>query len=269
MIEPLRTIGVLAALPAELGALRGAGEAAAGPVGVRIAAHGPLVARGPLVAGASADGGGGGAAALTAVSGVGKVRAAHAAAALLASGAQAIVVVGTAGALDPAREVGDLVLATEAIQWDLAGRDGRRIAADPGLLEAWRAAAPGAALAPFLTSDRPALGPLQRAARLRAARRSLGRGAAPVAEMETAAVAQVCARAGVPWAALRVVSDRPLRLHEVLRRERRARGSFVENFERVAGAPAATLGALFARLANRTPPTELDGLAGGESRGAS
>jgi len=266
LIEPLRTIGVLAALPAELGGLRGAGEAASGRVGVRIDAHGALV--GAERAGTRGGFGSEAAEALTAVSGVGKVRAAHAAAALLEAGADAIVVVGTAGALDGVREVGDLVLATEAIQWDLAGRDGRRIAAHAGLVDAWRAAAPAAVLAPFLTSDRPALGRLQRAARLRSARAGLGRGPAPVAEMETAAVAAVCSRAGVPWAALRVVSDRPYRLREVLRADRRARTSFVHNFERVAGAPAATLPALFARLASAPIGRGPEGARGRDSAGA-
>lgn len=246
MIEPLRTIGVLAALPAELGPLRGAAEVRVGSLGVRIARHG--------TAWHGSAGAGSGRVVLSVLSGVGKVRGAHAAAALLAEGVDAVLVVGTAGALDAGREVGDLVLASEAVQWDLAGREGRRIEADPGLREAWRASVPGASLAPFLTSDRPALGWLQRGARLRAARRALGGGLAPVADMETAAVAHVCARAGVPWAALRVISDRPFRLPEVLRRDRRARTSFLHNFERVAGAPAETLAGLLGRPG--VPPEE-------------
>jgi len=95
---------------------------------------------------------------------------------------------------------GDVVHCKEAVQADSAVAEDRSYAADPGLLAAWRASAPGQ-VGWFLTADRPVLNPFRRS-RLAWAFRGVA-----VADMETAAVAAVAARAGVPWAAMRVVSD--------------------------------------------------------------
>ncbi|MCY2958603.1 MAG: hypothetical protein NTY35_00395 [Planctomycetota bacterium] len=143
-----------------------------------------------------------GVALLVCVSGIGKVRAAHAAAALIAAGAErALLVVGTCGGLRRELVPGALVHCTVAAQVDLAVREGREIPSDPALRAAWAAVAPGAQ-GWFLTADRPVLSPWRR---LRLARAFAG---PCVAEMETAAVAGVARGAGVPWAALRAVTDR-------------------------------------------------------------
>jgi len=138
---------------------------------------------------------------LACVAGVGKVRAAHGASQLVAAGARrALLVVGTCGGLRQALRPGTLVHCTTATQVDLAVRAGREIPSDPTLRAAWRAVAPGPE-GWFLTADRPVLSLLRR---LRLARAFAG---PCVAEMETAASAQVACTAGVPWAALRAVTD--------------------------------------------------------------
>ncbi|MFT7678984.1 MAG: adenosylhomocysteine nucleosidase [Planctomycetota bacterium] len=142
----------------------------------------------------------GGAAVISCAAGVGKVAAAHGAAALLAQGARALLVVGTCGALDRGLPVGTLVHCERACQVDLAHRAGRESQPDAQLAALWRELVPGPGVS-FLTADRPVLNPLRRM-RLRRAYPE-----ACVAEMETAAAAAVAVRAGVPWAALRVVTD--------------------------------------------------------------
>ncbi|MDP6538777.1 MAG: hypothetical protein QF410_04440 [Planctomycetota bacterium] len=138
---------------------------------------------------------------LACVGGVGKVRAARAAALLLAAGAtRRLLVVGVCGGLRRALRPGTLVHCTRAVQADLAVREGRELEADPTLLEAWSETAFGPA-GWFVTADRPAL-TLWR--RLRLARAFLG---PCVADMETAAAAAGADAAGVPWAALRAVTD--------------------------------------------------------------
>lgn len=142
----------------------------------------------------------GGAPVLACAAGVGKVAAAHGAAALLASGVRALLVVGTCGSLDKGLAVGTLVHCDRACQVDFAHRSGRESHADPQLTGLWREHVPGPGVS-YLTADRPVLNPLRRL-RLRRAYPE-----ACVAEMETAAAAAVAVRAGVPWAALRVVTD--------------------------------------------------------------
>lgn len=139
---------------------------------------------------------------LACVCGVGKVAAARASAILLERGVErALLVVGTCGGLARALGPGALVHCEHAIQADFALRAERRVEADADLLAAWSALVPGAC-ASYLTADRPVL------SRWRRARALAAFPGAGVAEMETAAAA-VCARAaGVPWAALRAVTDR-------------------------------------------------------------
>lgn len=224
--------GLVAALPIELGPFRGAGRREV-VGGVRLSAH-QASGEPPLLA---------------AVSGVGKVAAAHAAAVLAARGVRGLLVVGTCGGLDPVDEVGTLVHATKAVQWDLGVREGREMTPDPAVAAAWQEVAPGP-LRTFLTADRAALGQWQRARRARAVRGSGDDG--PVADMETAAVAAVATRAGLPWAALRVVSDQRLRPRDILTARGRSRGRFVDHLETVAGGPAATVGALLRALDPRS-----------------
>jgi len=138
---------------------------------------------------------------LACIAGIGKVRAAHAASVLLGAGAQrALLVVGTCGSLSRTLAVGHLVHCTTALQVDLAVRADREFVSDSALRRAWFAVAGGTEAA-ILTADRPVLSPWRR---LRHARLRPG---PCVADMETAAVAAVAHAAGVPWAALRAVTD--------------------------------------------------------------
>ncbi|MHC4894034.1 MAG: 5'-methylthioadenosine/S-adenosylhomocysteine nucleosidase family protein, partial [Planctomycetota bacterium] len=139
--------------------------------------------------------------ALVTIAGVGKVRAARAASLLIEAGARrALLSVGVCGGLRRTERVGDLLLCDKAVQADLALRADRERSADPSLTAAW-AGVVEARRATFLTADRPVLSPWRR---LRLARAWVGPCAA---DMETAAVAWVSEAAGVPWAALRAVSD--------------------------------------------------------------
>lgn len=214
-------VGVLAALPEELGPWRDGAR----PIGQ---------AQGLELLELELDLGRGAPRVLAAVAGVGKVRAARAATALIAAGARgALLGIGVCGALRRAERVGDLLLCDRAVQADLAVRSDRERRADPELLAAWAAACGDARRATFLTADRPVLSPWRR---LR-----LGRafGGPCVAEMETAAMAWVADAAGVPWAALRAVSD-DVGLG--------ASHGFAANFAAQAGRAAGTLPALVARL---------------------
>ena len=184
--EPVRVVvGLVCALPEELGSLRERRVASR-------TVHGIEILELDL----------GGATALATVSGIGKVAAARAAALVVASGARrALFVVGTCGGLSRGLATGDLVHCRRAAQSDSSARDGRAVDADLALRDAWRSVAPGPE-GWFLTADRPVDDPWRR---WRLTRRFDG---ASVADMETAAVADVARGAGVPWAALRAVTDR-------------------------------------------------------------
>ncbi len=178
-------IGILCALPEELGRLREHERASRTRAGLEI--HELEIAGRP---------------ALACVAGVGKVMAARAAALLLAEGVErALLVVGTCGGLRAPLSPGSLVHCTIAAQVDSAQRHLRELSADLTLRRAWQKVLPGEE-GWFLTADRPVLSFWRR---LRLARAFAG---PCVAEMETAAAAAVAACAGVPWAALRAVTDR-------------------------------------------------------------
>ena len=181
---PCPVVGVLAALEPELGSLPQGATPGSAALGI------PILNR-KFEAGTL----------LLATCGVGKVQAAHGAAALIGGGAEAVLVVGTCGGLSGGTEVGSLVHCQTAFQADLAIREGRQVEPDPELLHLWRSVAAGPA-GWFLTADRPVLTAWRR---LRLARAFRG---ICVADMETAAAAAVAVRARVPWAALRAVSDR-------------------------------------------------------------
>lgn len=222
--------GVVCALPQELGARLGAAPVVAQVQGLalREAELGASRVR-------------------CAVSGVGKVRAAHAASALLAAGPlRGLLVVGVCGGLRAALVPGTLVHCTRAVQTDFALRGDREFAPDGRLLACWRAAAPGQA-GWFLTADRPVLSLWRR---LRLARAFLG---PCVADMETAAVAAVAGRAGVPWAALRAVTDQATGV---------ALASFRMHFASQAGRAADTLPA-FLQSAREAPTALPDPSAAG------
>jgi adenosylhomocysteine nucleosidase len=157
---------------------------------------------------------------LLATCGIGKVQAAALTQALLDRGAAAVLFTGVAGGVDPALRVGDLVVAADALQHDVdvtalgyalgqvPGHGAVRWTADAALSERLAAAARTVAAAEGVrvvvgsvaSGDRFVADP-DEVARLRS---TFG---AACAEMEGAAVAQVCAAWGVPWAIVRSVSD--------------------------------------------------------------
>ena len=138
------------------------------------------------------------------ICGIGKVAAARGVAALCHAGPAPLGrlwVVGTCGGLVASLPVGTLVHCTRAVQADLGVRADREVEADARLRAAWQAVAPGPE-AHFLTADRAVLSPLRR---FRLTRAWPG---PAVADMETAAAAAVAAGCGIPFAALRAVTDR-------------------------------------------------------------
>lgn len=175
-----------------------------------------------------------------ALSGIGKVAAATTATALIERfGVRRIVFTGVAGGVGPGVRVGDLVVAKHYVQhdmdasplfprWEVPGYAGARLDCD-GHLSALlvRAAAAGlqglaeqrSAQAQDRASHRPQVhhGLMASGDRFvataQAARQltqELGAAGHPVlaVEMEGAAVAQVCVDYGVPFAAVRTISDR-------------------------------------------------------------
>jgi len=163
-----------------------------------------------------------------AISGIGKVAAAHTAT-LLARHVSALLVVGTAGGLGAGVGPGDVVVATAALQHDLDARplfdrwvqpeSGlSRFPVDPAWTRALLAAADqvvsgqaGAGVtgreprrhAGLLVSGDRFIGSAKTAQRLR---RDLPDALA--VDMESAAVAQVCHAAGTPIGIVRTISDR-------------------------------------------------------------
>ncbi|MDZ4772014.1 MAG: hypothetical protein SGI72_02660 [Planctomycetota bacterium] len=199
--ESPSTIGILCALRGELGALAERRVLERRVLGIPIHELDDLE---PMV-GPEAEPTIGGRRAqriLVVVAGVGKVRSAHAAAALLAAGVdRALLVVGTCGALTPELSIGDFVHAASAVDHTGDARLERESLSDPLLFRAWADVAAGKT-ARFFSVDRAVTSFLRR----RTIARSRSGGAA--VDMETAAAALVAESAGVPWAALRVVTDR-------------------------------------------------------------
>ena len=211
-------LAIIAALPEELSAIveaaRGEGEIRTETVAGITLMHATLAGRQVLLA----------------RSGVGKVAAA-ATAAILAERVTGMILVGTAGGLGPNVNPGDVVIATELLQHDLDARPLwdrwvspvvglARIPVDPYLTAALAAAAVGACSAhraelSALGFGEPAVHPglvisgdlfvatAEGSAQLRAELPD-----ALAVEMEGAAVAQVCAAAGIPFAVARTISDR-------------------------------------------------------------
>jgi len=156
---------------------------------------------------------------LLAACGIGKVNAAALTQALLGGGAAAVVFTGVAGGVDPDLRVGDLVVAHDALQHDVdvtpLGYEQGQVPgeptvwlADPALRDLVASIAAEVAEVEGVRSlvGRVASGDTFVAdpSRVIDLRR---RFAASCAEMEGAAVAQVCARWGVPWSIVRSVSD--------------------------------------------------------------
>jgi adenosylhomocysteine nucleosidase len=121
------------------------------------------------------------------VTGMGAAAAGRAGAALVARAPRALLAAGFCGALDPGLRVGDLVAAERVVD----EASGEAFVADAGLL----AAAPGRR-GTLVSAVRLARGPAERA-----------RLAGTAVDLESAALARAAAAAGVPFLALRAVSD--------------------------------------------------------------
>jgi nucleoside phosphorylase len=130
--------------------------------------------------------------------GVGPERAAAVAA--CAPRARLVLSVGCAGGLAPALVTGDLVLVREVIRLDDQGHPRDVLPAAPDTVAAW-AAGRGVALheASLVTSPTVLVEP--------AAKARLASTGAAIVDMESAAVASVARRRGVPFVGLRVVLD--------------------------------------------------------------
>jgi adenosylhomocysteine nucleosidase len=133
--------------------------------------------------------------------GMGALAAARTGRRVVSAPVRALMAVGFCGALSPELRVGDLVAAHEVLD----EATGERFAADPGLL----AAAPGRR-ATLVSARRLARTPAQRAAL-----------SGDAVDLESAALARAAASAGVPFLALRAVTD------EIRHR--------MPDFERIAG----------------------------------
>jgi adenosylhomocysteine nucleosidase len=157
---------------------------------------------------------------LLVVSGMGKVRAAAATArVLVAARPGGIVVAGLAGSLEPSLAPGDVVVVERAAEHDIDLTPlAPRPAVEPGLASPWWEASPPlvgvarSAASSLLETDRLLAGPVATGDELvtgaDAKRRIRARLPEAVAvDMETAAVAKVAALTGVPWCALRMISD--------------------------------------------------------------
>ena len=156
------------------------------------------------------------------VGGIGKVNAAMTTTLLLAAGATGVVFTGVAGGVHPQLRVGDIVVSTDCLQHDvdvtalgyapgevpgeplawLADDDLRQLALDAAH-ELAAAAPPGG---PQVSEGRVVSGDVFVASPERVAWLWQTFGAA-CAELEGAAVAQVCAHHAVPWVVVRSVSD--------------------------------------------------------------
>ncbi len=219
--ERERVFGLVCALPEELGSLRERATAVERRLGLDVL---------DVRCGASRV--------RACVGGVGKVYAARAAAAVLSTGQlDGLLVVGVCGGLRSHLATGTLVHCVAAYQTDLAVLPGREVRADDALRRAWQSVAP-AREGWFLTADRPVLSLWRR---VRLARIFSGD---CVADMETAAVGAVATGAGVPWAALRAVTDRATGWGAL---------SFRVHYGSQAGRAADTVPELLAHLQSGTP----------------
>ena len=148
--------------------------------------------------------------------GIGKVNAAMTTTYLLVNGATQVVFTGVAGGVHPDLRVGDIVISTDCVQHDVDVTPlGYERGTVPGETPAWAADEGLRALARSAAGEvegiRVQEGRIASGDQFIASREAVQRlwretGAA-CAEMEGAAVAQVCAKAGVPFVILRSVSD--------------------------------------------------------------
>jgi hopanoid-associated phosphorylase len=128
------------------------------------------------------------------VAGGGRAEALEAALTAAAAGAQGIISIGIGGALAPGLQPGHWVVATSVIA------DGSQAPTDPAWTAEIRARLPAARTGPILGSDAM----LTRAAEKEGAHR---RWRALAVDMESHVAARVARRLGLPFAALRAISD--------------------------------------------------------------
>lgn len=153
---------------------------------------------------------------LVTVGGIGKVNAAMTSTYLLVAGATRVVFTGVAGGVHPELKVGDIVVSTDCLQHDVdVTALGYRLGEVPGEALSWPADETLRALAleaahevegVNVTEGRVVSGDLFVASPTKVQWLWQTFGAA-CAEMEGAAVAQVCSRHGVPYVVIRSVSD--------------------------------------------------------------
>jgi len=167
-----------------------------------------------------------------ALSGIGKVAAATTTAALIERfGVRGIVFTGVAGGIGQGVNVGDVVIARQFLQhdmdaspifprWEMPGYGHSTLACDGAMTERLAQAATSAVRSGIVASHASArvhqgliasgdqfVGSRQASDRLRTELQAAGHAVLAV-EMEGAAVAQTCFDYGVPFAAMRTISDR-------------------------------------------------------------
>ncbi|WP_414656848.1 5'-methylthioadenosine/adenosylhomocysteine nucleosidase [Deinococcus sp. VB343] len=148
--------------------------------------------------------------------GIGKVNAALTTAHLLGQGASRVIFTGVAGGVHPELRVGDIVVSTDLVQHDVdVTALGYEVGTVPGEPATWEADPRLRALAAQAAADvggvrviegRVASGD-QFIASQEGVQRLWKQFQAACAEMEGAAVAQVCSKAKVPFVVIRSVSD--------------------------------------------------------------
>lgn len=153
---------------------------------------------------------------LVTVGGIGKVNAAMTTTYLLAAGATRVVFTGVAGGVHPELKVGDLVVSTDCLQHDVdVTALGYRLGEVPGETLSWQADPDLRALAVEAAHEVQSVAVMEGRVvsgdvfvaspeRVLALWQTFG---AACAEMEGAAVAQVCSKHGVPFVVIRSVSD--------------------------------------------------------------
>ncbi|ULH15716.1 5'-methylthioadenosine/adenosylhomocysteine nucleosidase [Deinococcus sp. KNUC1210] len=153
---------------------------------------------------------------LITVGGIGKVNAAMTTTHLLAAGAGRVIFTGVAGGVHPELKVGDIVVSSDCVQHDVdVTALGYKLGEVPGETLSWVADETLSALAleaahevegVNVTGGRVVSGDVFVASAEKVAWLWQHFGAA-CAEMEGAAVAQVCSKHGVPFVVIRSVSD--------------------------------------------------------------
>ena len=148
--------------------------------------------------------------------GIGKVNAAMTTTYLLMQGASRVIFTGVAGGVHPELRVGDIVVSTDLVQHDVDVTPlGYQPGTVPGEAPSWEADAHLREVALSAAKDvegvQVVAGRVASGDQFIASREGVQRlwkdYQAACAEMEGAAVAQVCAKAGVPFVVIRSISD--------------------------------------------------------------